>query len=243
MKNSVRTLGITAALAMMIPLSAYAAASGGSPGSAEIKTESADRATKGGERVARVGFGSAQGHVVGDDVLALLKLDRDAFAEKLEAGLTLAEIAEERGVSRDSLKLALAEEHEKKMEEMKANFEAGLDKLIDAKPGPGNVRGKDRGPAFPIDFSAIGEKLGLTSEELGERLRNGESLKELAADKGVDLQEWIDARKTEIANAANEAVEAGKLTREQADRRIAAAERLAESLSNGEGFGADRLRR
>ncbi|XID92746.1 hypothetical protein ACF3MZ_30565 [Paenibacillaceae bacterium WGS1546] len=243
MKNSVRTLGITAALAMMIPLSAYAAASGGAPGAAEIKTESADRAVKGGERGARGGFGFAQGHVVGDDVLALLKLDRDAFAEKLESGLTLAEIAEEQGVSRDSLKLALAEEHAKKLEEMKTSFEGGLDKLIDAKPGTGNVRGKHGGPTFPIDVSAIGEELGLTARELGERLRNGESLKELAADKGVDLQAWIDARKSEIANAANEAVEAGKLTREQADRRIAAAERLAESLANGEGFGANRIRR
>jgi len=68
---------------------------------------------------------------------------------------------------------------------------------------------------------ALAEALGMTVEELAEARADGQTVADLAEEKGLDLQDVkdaVDAARLEQAKAAIEAqVEAGKLTRERAD--------------------------
>lgn len=86
-------------------------------------------------------------------------------------------------------------------------------------PGPWGLFG---GPADRwTTFDAAAEALGLTPEALFSELRTGKTLEEIAEAQGVDIQvvrEAIQAAQVEAQKKAIEqAVEDGKMTREQAD--------------------------
>ncbi|BBI31670.1 hypothetical protein [Cohnella abietis] len=238
MKNSVRTLGITAALAVMIPFSAYAAATSGS--STSEKKEQSAWSAKGGLQEERGGF-RKDGGVVSQEVLNLLKLDQAAFNEKIKAGSTLAQVAEAQGVSRESLKSALTESFNKKLEEKKKSFADNLDKIIDSDLQKDKFEGRFGGgfPGAGPDFTAIAKVLGLTADQVKQGLDSGKSLADLATDKGVDKQKLIDAQKTAITNSIKQEVKDGKLTQEQADKKLADVTKIAESIVNGKGFGGE----
>lgn len=230
MKRSVKTLGITAALAVMIPFSAYAATTGTSSGET---TEKPAWSVKGGSFEGR-------GGIVSQEVLDLLKLDQAALKEKTGTGKTLAQIAEEQGVSRESLKNVMTEAYNKKLEERKQNFANNLDKAIDSELKPdkhGRMGGGFRGEQ---DLTAVAKLLGLSADELKEQLKAGKSLAELATEKGVEAQKLIDAQAASMTTTINEALKAGKLTQEQADKQLANAADLAEKIVNGKGFGEGR---
>jgi len=238
MKKSVKALGITAALAVMIPYSAYAATTDEATGKSDAKTEAADLFKVGG----RGGIGSGiGGSFVGEEILSLLNLDKDSYLDKVKAGATLAEIAEEQGVSRESLKTALTEAHDQRLEERKKTFAENLDGLIDSELQAGKQGGKG-GPAIGAakDLTAAAATLGLTEEELREQLKGGKSLGDLAEEKGVDVQKLIDAQKAAIEAGINERLAEGKLTQEQADERLAKAAETAEKIVNGQIFGGGR---
>ncbi len=229
MRKSVKTFGMTAALAVMIPLSAYAATTSGEP-------SASGGATSAPVEKSHRGFGaelSGKG-AIGEEVLELLKLDEEAYREKRKAGSTLAEIAEEQGVSRDSLKAALTEANDRKLEERKQRFAEGLDALIDAAPRAEGESGKGVfGRAEAADLSAVAEALGLTADELKTQLKEGKTIAGIAEDKGVEAQMLIDAQKAAIEKRVNEALQAGKLTQEQADKQLAAAGEQAERIVGG----------
>lgn len=237
MRITARTLSITAALAVMIPLSAYAATTSGSTsgdgaGKVDNKAVSAVEGDFRGHGP-RGGFGG-KGEVLSEQVLDLLKLDQAEVAEKLKAGSSLAEIAEEQGVSRDSLKAAMTDAFNKQLEQRKSDYAANLDKLIDsdlnAFHGKSRLGGK-------IDLTEVGKVLGLSADELKSSLSDGKSLADVAKEKGVDAQKVIDAITTSLKNEINQAVKDGKLTQEEADKRLANVAASAEKIVNGEGFG------
>jgi len=245
MKNSVKTVAITAALAVMIPFSAYAATTNDSSasGKAGTKTEAADKTFKG---EGRGGFGrGSAGGFVGDEALALLKLDREAFNKKIEAGTTLAEIAEEQGVSRDNLKSALTADFEKKLEEQKKQFGENLDKLIDSELPAGKHGDGGKGGGFlgaAKDLSAAATVFGLTEEELRAQLKDGKSLADLAKEKGIDAQKAVDALTTAIENRIADEVSAGKLTQDQANGQLEKIGEMVQKIVNGEAPGNGRHR-
>ncbi len=248
MKKMAKTLSITAALAVMIPLSAYAATTNGTSGDDAAKTAkpawSADDGNfKGhGPKV----FIGGRGEAVSQEVLDLLKLDKDALAEKIKSGSTLAEIAEAQGVSRDALKQALTDSFNKKIEEQKQRFADNVDKLIDSdlkdaggKGGFGGFGGIERGIAFDRgdDLTAASAALGLTVDELKTALTGDKSLADVAKDKGVEAQKVIDAIVASQTKAINQAVTDGKLTQDQATKLLADVAARAEKLVNAPGFG------
>jgi len=243
MRNSVKTVAITAALAVMIPFSAYAATTDGSSASGKTgtKTEAANKTFKG---EGRGGFvRGAAGGVVGDEALALLKLDREAFDKKIEAGATLAEIAEEQGVSREGLKSALTADFEKRLEEQKTKFGESLDSLIDSKLPVGKHGGKGEGFVGAVkDLSAAATAFGLTEEELRAQLKDGKSLADLAKEHGVDAQKVVDALTSAIKSRIAEEVSAGKLTQEQANKQLEKVGEMADKIANGQAPGNGRHR-
>ncbi|WP_308636064.1 hypothetical protein [Paenibacillus silvisoli] len=253
MNKTLKALGLTAAIAVMIPLSAYAATSASTSTSTDAAktTTSAETKAVGKDELKKAVIAGARGHAIGffsQDVLDLLKLDAAALKEKIASGKTLAQIAEAQGVSRDQLKQAMTAAFEKQQAEEKQAFTDGLDATLDSPIGTIAGKGKggfgmklERGVFIDkADLSVSAKLLGLSDGELKTALGEGKSLADLAKEKGVDAQKLIDAQKQAIVDNVNEAVKAGKLTQEQADKATAAAGEMAERLVNDNmGFGGE----
>lgn len=235
MNKTVKTISLTAALAVMIPLSAYAAdAINGSgspaPGSAAASTPQQAAAPAGGAH--RGGFGNdARG--LSQEVLDLLKLDQSAVRAKLAEGKTLAEIAADQGVSRDTLKQALTDANNKRLEERKQAFADSLDSLIDRSGNQIPDRKLGMTGIFGArDLASSASVLGMTEDELKTALEGGKSLADLAKEKNVDVRKLVDAQTEAIKAAIQEALASGKLTQEQADKQLANAATMAEKIVN-----------
>ncbi|MFC5404947.1 hypothetical protein [Cohnella soli] len=241
MKNKARTLGATAVLALMIPMSAYAATLTGSTDSSSSADKSKAALTQKGEAGWAKGAFGRGGQAIGQEVLDLLKLDKAAFEEKVKAGSTLAEIAEQQGVTREQLKATLTAAFDKRQAEQKKEFTDNLDKQIDGKlpigAEGGHGRGGMRGGAA-LDLTAVGKVLGLTADELKTQLEADKSLADIAATKDVDVQKLIDAQAAAIKASIQQEVKDGKLTQAQADERLQDAAAIAEKIVNGKHFGA-----
>jgi len=115
-------------------------------------------------------------------------------------------------------------------------------------PGrPGFARGGlswARGGAWTV-FDAVAEALGLTPEELFGELHDGNSLEEIAEAQGVDMEAVKDAVRAARAEAQKQAIEQavedGKLSREQADWMLEGLEKGY--FPRGRGFRGGRPRR
>ena len=119
--------------------------------------------------------------------------------------------------------------------------DAVVDQLESSRPeggkghGPGQ-RGQ-RGAAFSGELAEI---LGLDSSEIGEALRNGESLADLAAANGVDTQDLVDAIVASIEERVNGAVDEGHIDADKAAEILADASERAEDRVNGVFEAGDR---
>lgn len=85
-------------------------------------------------------------------------------------------------------------------------------------------------------LSVAAELLGLNEADLQNELQDGTTIAALAAEKGVDAQAIVDEYVARYAAALDEAVEAGELTQEQADRVLELATQRATDQLEGE-FG------
>ena len=106
------------------------------------------------------------------------------------------------------------------------------------RPGPGHTHA-DHHPHAGLSVAA--EALGMSTAELKKHLLDGQSIAQVAEAKGVAVQQVVDALVADRTTALNTAVENGRLTREQADARIASLpERMQELVertrpADGEG--------
>ena len=244
MRKTIKMLGVAAMLSAMIPLGAYAASA----------TDGAQAPQEGAGVKENVmhhflptpGFPG----VFGQDLLDLLKLEAKTLREKLAEGKTLAQIAEEQGVSRDDLKKALTDSFNRKLDEQKARFAENLDKMLDSprpqrglpdKTRPEGAAG-DRGFlggkfhfTFSRDLSGAAQLLGVTEDELKKALREGKSLADLANEKGVDVQKLIDLQVNAWTQKIDQALSEGKITQEQAEKLKSEAVGIATKMVNAKG--------
>ncbi len=96
--------------------------------------------------------------------------------------------------------------------------------------GPGGGRG--------FDGTVVADALGITTDELRTALRDGQSIADVAAAQGVDVQVVIDAIVTAAETRIAEAVTEGRITQEEADAKLAElTERVTERVEQGGGFG------
>lgn len=84
------------------------------------------------------------------------------------------------------------------------------------------------------NLSTVAEVLGVTAEDLRDSLGNGDTLADVADAQGVSVDALtaalVDAKTEKIA----EKVEAGRITQEQADAKLAELEARIEAKINGE---------
>jgi uncharacterized protein YidB (DUF937 family) len=96
--------------------------------------------------------------------------------------------------------------------------------------GPGGEHGGRGGPGL----DAAAEALGITADELRTALDDDQTIAEVAAAKGVDVQTVIDAMVAGMKAHLDEEVAAGEHTQAEADEKLAdATERITDSVNNG----------
>jgi hypothetical protein len=83
-------------------------------------------------------------------------------------------------------------------------------------------------------LEAAADALGITSDELRTALRDGQTIAEVAATEGVEVQSVIDAMVVEAGTHLAEHVAAGDLTQEEADARLEEiTARITDHVNNG----------
>lgn len=87
-------------------------------------------------------------------------------------------------------------------------------------------------------LTAVAEALGLTEAELQTALQGGQTLAEIAAAEGVEVQTVIDTLVTAAGAHLAEHVTAGDLTQEEADAKLAElTTRITDAVNNGGPLG------
>ena len=110
------------------------------------------------------------------------------------------------------------------------------------KERTGPLRGHRGGPARGAYLETAAEVIGIEVDALGDAVREGQSLAEVAEANGSSAQAAIDALVAEMNSRLDQAIEDGKLTAERADEiRTDAPDRIT-AMVNGEfegrkGFG------
>ncbi len=79
-------------------------------------------------------------------------------------------------------------------------------------------------------YNAIADALGIDTETLYAELQSGTTLAELAAEYGVDLDTVIAAQRTATQEHLQAMIDAGLMTQEQADARLALMEQRWEDM-------------
>lgn len=220
-KKKIAMLSALAMVAIMIPLSAYAAASKQADSRDQIKMEYLHPQREGHR---------AKGKMK-EQLLTLLKLDESAFKEKLKQGKTIAQIAEEQGISRDQLKKTMISSYNEALDEQKQNYANHLDQWIDSKVEPSKAWGGRK--VFKLDLSGVSKELGMTDADLKKALEEGKTLADLARDKGVNVQKLIDIQLSQLLKKADEQLSAGKITKEQYEQRKAKLTEMLTNMANG----------
>jgi hypothetical protein len=93
--------------------------------------------------------------------------------------------------------------------------------------GPGGRHGAPR-------LDAAAGALGMSTEELVQALRDGSTIAEVAANRGVDVQAVIDAMVADLQEHLAEEVAEGDLTQAEADAILAGARERITARVNGE---------
>ncbi|MDF2682269.1 MAG: hypothetical protein K0R47_3459 [Brevibacillus sp.] len=162
-----------------------------------------------------------------EELLSLLKLDAAKLQEELKAGKTLAAVAEAQGVDEDDVIALLVKQQEEKLAEA---VKAG--KLTQEQADKMNENAADRVKAqlenthqgiggFGFGYEKNEELLSLLkldAAKLQEELKADKSLAAVAEAQGVSTDDVVALLVKQQKEKLAEAVKAGKLTQEQADK-------------------------
>jgi polyhydroxyalkanoate synthesis regulator phasin len=135
---------------------------------------------------------------------------KQAFANRIDAAVEAGRLTKEQG------------------NELKQRIQA------DDFPLFGPVFGFHKGIGVHFTLDTAAKYLGMTDEELHTSLESGKTLAEVAQEKGKSVDGLIDAMVTAATKELDEAVAAGRLTKERRDAMVAdLKERITELVNNG----------
>ena len=142
---------------------------------------------------------------------------RDALKARVDTAVEEGRLTEEQGV------------------ELKTRIDSGEMQFLRGlgKPGPGRFGHFHHFARFPA-VRAAADYLGLEEDELRERLRDGDTLAEIAKAEGEAVDGLVDALVADAEKRLDDAVAAGKLTRAQADELADRLDERMTDLVNGE---------
>ena len=187
-----------------------------------------------------------------DAAAKALGISVDDLQKSLADGKSIADVAKDKGVSKQKVIDAMVAAATKRLDAEKKALPDQIAKLVDGsfKAGPGKdgfgkggpgkggfggPGGFDFGKASGLDAAA--KALGISTDDLTKALRDGKSIADVAKDKGVAEQKVIDAIVTaQKANIA-QAVKDKKLTQAQADKITKDIDDHVKSMVEGKGLG------
>ncbi len=166
-----------------------------------------------------------------------LGMGGDELREQLRDGKTIAELASEKGVELQAIIDAVMDDARERMAEEVTEeditrkrademLEHMQERLTDMLENGGGRMGEVRGGMMD-QFELIAEQLGLSEEELRDEIRDGNSVAELAEEKGIDLQTIIDAALNRAREQLAGEVAQENITQKRADEML---EKLEERL-------------
>jgi hypothetical protein len=177
------------------------------------------------------------------ELAAALGMTTEELQTALQSGQTIEDIAAAKGVDLQAFALEQAKaklaqavtdgkltqaEADAKLAEIQTAIENG------EFPGQRGFGPGDHGPRGERNGD-LAEALGMTPEELQTAIQNGQTIEEIAAEKGVDLEAFQAAQQAEHLAQSQErlaqAVEDGKLTQAEADAKLA---EIQTAIQNGE---------
>jgi hypothetical protein len=182
-----------------------------------------------------------------DSAADALGIGRDELVERLHDGKSLEEIAKAEGKSVGDVRKAVEDSVSKQLDEAVDDGDltraqadkllAGAREMVDhLGDGPkllpgGPVVGFAHPGGGPIElFDTAADALGITRDELQERLRDGKTLEQIAKAEGKSVADVRRAVAAELKQRFDKAVDDGHLTREQADRMLAKMTALLDDL-------------
>lgn len=120
--------------------------------------------------------------------------------------------------------------------------QAQADAVIAALKADMPERGeRGRGGKGGAGLEVAAQSLGMSADELQTALKGGQTLAQVAADKGVNVQVVVDALVASATNHINEEVASGELTQAEADEKLAnVTERVTERVNNPRPEGGPR---
>jgi uncharacterized protein YidB (DUF937 family) len=181
-----------------------------------------------------------------------LGISTEELQSELESGKTVAQLAEEKGVSVDavvdaitakiyeSIDRAVAEGNldAEKAEEIKSNAPDRVRERIESgRPEDRGQEGKHgpRGLGNHEEMQGIiADTLGLSTEELQSELESGKTVAQLAEEKGVSVDAVVDAITAKINESIDQAVADGNLDAEKAEEiKSGAPDKVRDRIENG----------
>ncbi len=252
MKKSITALAVGSAALVAVPVVAGAQETDEPTTTDSTITDDAGRQSHGrGGHHGHFGSGSL------DSLTDVLGLTDDELRTALQEGKSLADIAGEQSVDVDTVVDALVADAEarvaeavaaerltqteadEKLAEIEARITDRVNSILEMPEGrSGGMRGFG-------GFADLAELFGLDRTELLAAVQDGSTLGEVAEANGVSIDELRSAMLAEVEEHLAEGVADERLTQEQADERLAAAEEGIDDVINGEmptrpeGFGRD----
>jgi DNA-directed RNA polymerase specialized sigma subunit len=225
---------------------------------AAAQDRSAEQGSRGagghGPRGGGFGFGSDE---LQTQLQEWLSLDADTLKTVLKEK-TLAEVAEEQGVSSEDLQSKLEAWLEENMTAHRQAKESSDDsstgsstdsqtaktpdfadmaaKMLEGKGGfgMGHGRGGMMGGGMFGDNEKLADLLGLSTDELKAAIKEGSSLSAIAEKQNVDVDDVIDLLVSSMTEKLEAQLEEGKLTDEQYETRKTELENRVTQMVNGE---------
>lgn len=172
-----------------------------------------------------------------DVVAELLNMTPAELRAEIKAGNRLIEIAEARGIDKadvaeavygvgvDRVELALANGvlTQDQADRLLARLAKGRDAC--ANEGRCNFRRlRQKIRQFHRQFrriSPVAEVLGMTTADLIEKLRSGQTIETIAAEQGITMDELATSVYDHVLDQVENALAEGKITQQQADRFLA----------------------
>lgn len=160
------------------------------------------------------------------ELLALLKLDQEAFRSEMRAGKTLAEVAKERGVAEQQLKDVIIKQMTEridagvkagkltaeKADKIKANMDQRVSEQINRKgPMKGHFQHRRH-----MDNSELLALLKMDAETFRTEIKSGKSLADIAKERGVSEKQLKEVMIKQMTERIDASVKAGRLSEEKA---------------------------
>lgn len=185
-------------------------------------------------------------------VATALGMTEAELRTELEAGKSIAQVAETKNIDLQVVVDALIAQHkahiaehvaegkltQAQADEKLANLEARVTEMVNATPfpmkgGPGG-KGAHGGKMGHIKAASeeVAAVLNLTTTELATQLREGKSLAAIAEAQDVDINKVKEVLTAEFKAHLDEEVAAGKHTQEEADAKFATFESRLDDMVN-----------